>query len=347
MRRGSSGRVAAFVALSVACVLAATASVVVAVVGGRADRRAAERSVAAARPAVARTLAGGRPFVLFRSADRDHASTLGRMTVAAIRDGRPGRPRPAGPSCDRVAFAGGRGLCLEVTGASLRAAVLDARLGTVHELELPGIPSRARVSPDGRWGGVTAFLVGHGYAAPGAFSTAATIVDLSTGRIVGTLEQNFRVMVGERALTARDRNFWGLTFAADGDTFYATAASGGRTWLVKGSIRARTARAIHENVECPSLSPDGTRIGYKKAVGHDPTVWRFGVLDLATGRETPLAETRSIDDQLAWLDDGRLLYADTRGTTWVVRADGRGRPARWLRAADSATVGRGLRPPAT
>jgi hypothetical protein len=90
-------------------------------------------------------------------------------------------------------------------------------------------------------------------------------------------------------------------------------------------------------VECPSLSPDGTRIGYKKLVGRNPTVWRFHVLDLASGRETPLSETRSIDDQLAWLDDAQLLYGH-QDQTWVVNADGSGKPRIWLRSADSATI---------
>jgi sucrose-6-phosphate hydrolase SacC (GH32 family) len=193
------------------------------------------------------------------------------------------------------------------------------------------------VSPNGRWGGVTAFLVGHAYAAPGQFSTAATIIDLRTGKVVGDLEKNFRVYRDGKLVTARDRNYWGLTFAADGDTFYATLAAHGQTWLIKGSIRARTAHTIHANVECPSLSPDGTRIGYKKAVSHDPTVWRFTVLDLATGHETPLSETRSVDDQLAWLDNSHLIYGD-KTREWVVDADGSGRPQPWLAAADSATV---------
>ena len=72
-------------------------------------------------------------------------------------------------------------------------------------------------------------------------------------------------------------------------------------------MSTRTARVIHDNVECPSLSPDGTRIGYKKLVGSDGT-WRFHVLDLATGADVALAETRSVDDQLEWLDDHNLLY---------------------------------------
>jgi hypothetical protein len=216
--------------------------------------------------------------------------------------------------------------------------VLDAKLDQVHELELPGIPSRARISPDGRWGGVTAFIVGHAYAAPGQFSTAATIIDMRTGKKVADLEKDFTVTDHGKVVDARDRNYWGLTFADDGDTFYATLATGGSTWLIKGSIRARIAHTIHENVECPSLSPDGTRIGYKKAVAHNPTQWRFTVLDLATGKETPLSENRSVDDQLAWLDDGHLLYGDGK-QTWIVSADGSGNPEVWLNGIDSPTVG--------
>jgi Tol biopolymer transport system component len=160
---------------------------------------------------------------------------------------------------------------------------------------------------------------------------------MRTGRAVGGLEKDFSVYRDGKLMTARDRNYWGLTFAPDDDTFYATLASGGRTWLIKGSIKARRAHTIHANVECPSLSPDGTRIGYKKAVSRNPTVWRFTVLDLATGRETPLSETRSVDDQLAWLDDRHLLYGDKQ-RTWMVAADGSGTPRPWLPAADSATV---------
>ncbi len=134
----------------------------------------------------------------------------------------------------------------------------------------------------------------------------------------------FRSLVtnGGRPIHARDRNYWGLTFADDGDTFYATVAYGGRAWLIKGSLKARRAHTIHANVECPSLSPDQTRIACKQAISTDPTVWRFYVLDLATGQETPLAETRPVDDQLAWLDDGHVLYQRDEAI-WEVAAAGR------------------------
>jgi len=330
-------RVLAFSVLAAACVIAAGVSVAIAVVGAHEQRAAGERAVAAARPRAAQVLAAGGPFVVARSVDRNHPATFGRLEVAALRGTVAGAPALAGPACDRVGFAGGRGLCLDVEGTEMGVTLLDDRMHTLHTIQLAGIPSRARVSPDGRWGGVTAFVVGHAYAAPGQFSTVATIIDMRTGRAIGDLEHDFAVYRGGRVVRDHDRNLWGLTFARDDDTFYATLAVRKHTWLIKGSIRARRAHTIHANVECPSLSPDGTRIGYKKAVGHEPTVWRFTVLDLATGRETPLAETRSIDDQPAWLDDGHLLYGDKQ-RTWVVDADGSGAPRPWMAGADSATV---------
>lgn len=331
-----SRRGLAFTVIAVACVAAGGVAVVVAVQKARDDRAEAEQAVTAGRQSVKRTLASGDPFVVYEN--RRENATYGQLTVAPVRDARPEAGTAGGPFCSRVAFAGGRGLCLELHGTGMNAMLMDERLRVVEDVKLAGTPSRAQVSPDGRWGGVTAFVSGHSYAQPGEFSTASTIIDLDRRQIVGDLEDDFTVRVDGDVLDARDRNFWGLTFAADGDTFYATAASGGQTWLIRGSVAERTADAIHENVECPSLSPDGTRIAYKKAIATDPSVWRFHVLDLATGRETELAEERSIDDQLEWLDDEHLLYADSDETTWTVRADGTGVPEVWLEDASSATV---------
>jgi hypothetical protein len=199
-----------------------------------------------------------------------------------------------------------------------------------------GIPSRARVSPDGRYGAVTLFVAGDSYAAAGAFSTRTTIIDLARGRKVAGLE-DFVVTRDGRRITATDANFWGVTFARDGDRFYATLATGGRTYLIEGSVRARSARVIDDNVECPSLSPDGTRIAYKKRVPSKTRPWRLTVLDLTTMRETPLAETRSVDDQAEWLDDEHVLYG-LDGAVWSARADGGGRPVRFLAGAASPAV---------
>jgi hypothetical protein len=331
-------RTLAFVVLAGLCIVAAVVSAAIAVVGAKQDRVASDRAVSAARPKAERVLESGEPFVVVRSLDRKHPANYGRLAVAPLNGATPGAPVLAGPACERTTFKAGTALCLgRATATTFPVIQLDARMKVVHKLSLAGVPSRARISPDGHWGGVTSFLTGHSYAQPGQFSTAATILDLHTGKKVGDLEKDFTVTNGGKVIDDRDRNYWGLTFAADGDTFYATVSTKGQTWLIKGSISARRARTIHANVECPALSPDGTRIGYKKAVGHNPTIWRFHVLDLATGKETPLAELRPLDDQVEWLDDGHLLYREGE-TTWVVNADGSGQPRLWMRAADSPAV---------
>jgi hypothetical protein len=334
---GTRSRVRAFVVLAVVGAIAAVALAVGTVVRAMHDRAAADRAVQQDRAQAQRILAGGKPFAVFRVLDRRHPSTYGRLAVAPLDGTAAGTPALAGPACQRAAFGHGRGICLDVLGTETSVEILDSRLRVVHQFTLPGIPSRARVSPDGRWGGVTMFVVGHAYAKPGQFSTATTLIDMRTGKPAGNLERDFHVTHDGAAVDERDRNYWGLTFAPDGDTFYATLATGGSTWLVRGSIAGRTGRTIHENVECPSVSPDGTRIGYKQAVSHDPTAWRFHVLDLATGRDVALAETRSVDDQLDWLDDQHLLYGDGQ-RIWMVNADGSGRPSVWMNAADSPTV---------
>jgi Tol biopolymer transport system component len=194
------------------------------------------------------------------------------------------------------------------------------------------------VSPDGRYGAVTFFVVGHSYATPGSFSTQTTIIDLASKKKIVNIER-FRVTKDGKEFDSPDFNFWGVTFAKNSDRFYATLSSRGKTYLVVASVRDRTARVLREGVECPSLSPDGTRIAFKKRIG-DGARWRLYVLDLATLQDHPLAETRSVDDQAEWLDDGHVLYGLDEAV-WLVRADGTGLPRRLLMSADSpAVVGR-------
>jgi hypothetical protein len=241
--------------------------------------------------------------------------------------------------CDRVHFAAGAGLCVARGGgfaAGYRARVYGADLRVRHELDIAGVPSRARVSPDGRYGSVTMFVTGHSYADAGAFSTQTTLIDLARGTRIASLE-DFDVTRAGRQVTAVDVNYWGVTFARDSDHFYATLATGGKTYLIEGSVRERTARVLHTNVECPSLSPDGTRIAYKRrsvSAGHP---WRLTVLDLATMQETPLAERRSVDDQVEWLDDGNVLYG-VDGEIATVPSDGSGAPRRFMARAGSPAV---------
>jgi hypothetical protein len=314
-----------FVAICGVSLAVAAAAVAFAALGARTDEPRAE------------TAPGAEPQVLFRSRDGSVAATNGR--VAAVPLARPDGPRKTlGRLCERSYFTRDRGLCLAPKGDFLltfEAQVLGPDARVVHELRLRGFPSRARISPDGRLGAATTFVQGHSYAAEGAFSTRTVLIDMERGTELAELEQFTVVRDGER-IRSPDFNFWGVTFARDSNRFYATLATGGSTYLVEGDARARTATVLHENVECPSLSPDGTRIAYKKLVG-GPGEWRIHVLDLETMTETPLAETRVVDDQVEWLDDRNVLYGIERAI-WTARADGSGTPRVFIADADSPAV---------
>ena len=275
-------------------------------------------------------LAGSRLMV--RAVDRDDLGLNGRVFVL-----RAGRPRPlAGEAlaCARVYFAGGRGLCLATarSGVSYEATIFDSSLRPLEQLPLAGLPSRARVSSDGRYGAMTVFVNGHEYLGAGGFSTATTIVDMRSGEQLGNLEE-FVVLKDGKAFDAVDFNFWGITFAADPNRFYATLHSDGHHYLVEGSVSRREVRVLRDGVECPSLSPDGSRIAFKSRLG-DEDLWRLKVLDLDTMAAHPVAERRSIDDQPEWLDDDTLVYSDGFDV-YTVPADGAGAPRLVLHDATS------------
>ncbi|MFF8267639.1 hypothetical protein ACF059_09600 [Streptomyces sp. NPDC016562] len=251
----------------------------------------------------------------------------------ARQSGEQGPRVPGGPSCDRFHTAGEHALCLrKLPGVPARteALVLDRHLREVRRVTVPGIPNRARVSASGQVLSWTTFTTGDSYATT-AFSTRTAILDLRTGYLVKSIEQIPLTLDGARHHDS-DVNYWGVTFARDDNRFYATVSTGGRTHLVEGDLRAWSAKALRENAECPSLSPDDTRVAFKKKVSDDPrSPWRLHVLDLATMREHPVAELQSVDDQAAWLDSATLGYAlpgrDGRASdVWSVPADGTGAP---------------------
>lgn len=280
--------------------------------------------------------AADRPVLVFRSLA---GKSKGQPGITALATPTATDPAFAPLNCDRVTFNGGRGICLARGGGfaeGYEARVFGPDLKVTGKVDVEGIASRARVSPDGNWGSVTLFVTGHSYAEVGAFSTETTLIDMRRGEKVANLE-DFTVSRNGRVVDAIDRNYWGVTFGADNDTFYATLATGGQTYLVRGSVRERTAEAIHSNVECPSLSPDGTRIAYKKRVGGGTNPWQLTVLDLKTMRETPLPGTNGLDDQAEWLDDRRVLYGDGRSIR-VVPSDGSAAPRVLRPGADSPAV---------
>ena len=98
----------------------------------------------------------------------------------------------------------------------------------------------------------------------------------------------------------------------------------------------RAVEVMHDNVECPSLSPDGTRIAYKRRDGK-PWKWRLHVLDLRTGADVAVSEKRPIDDQAEWLDNRTLLYG-MGVDVWTAAADGSGAPQRFLAHAASPST---------
>lgn len=272
------------------------------------------------------------PFVMFRTTVLD--SSYGQLAIVPIDD--LSRPRvPLGLSCERAYFAGDHGVCLTAERGVMttyHAFIFDNALQPRHRLLLQGIPSRTRVSPDGRYAAITVFVSGHSYV-PGSFSTLVEIYRTDDGSRVAELEQ-FTVERDGKLFRDIDFNFWGITFATDGNRFYATLGTGGQNYLVEGDLAARHARVIHAGVECPSLSPDGQRVAFKRLT---KSGWHLYVVELRTGTETSLAETRSVDDQVEWLDDSRILYA-FGNDIWIVPADGGGAPAVFLTNAYSPAV---------
>ncbi len=206
-------------------------------------------------------------------------------------------------TCDRVHYAAGRGICLTVDRSVEDDLVWVTLFGSdfepQHRFSMAGFPSRTRISPDGKYAVFTVFVTGHSYN-DANMSTATILVDTVSGAILGNVEE-FETWKDGRLFRAPEFNFWGVTFAKDSNRFYATLRHGDTTYLVEGEIATRRLTVLRENVECPSLSPDGARLAFKKRTLTGD--WHLTVLDLATMQETPLAEPESIDDQVEWLDN--------------------------------------------
>ncbi len=252
-------------------------------------------------------------------------------------------------SCEVVHVAGQRGLCLTADRGvvtTYQAIIFDTgTLEAVAEVPLAGVPSRCRVARDGRRAALTVFVSGHGYADL-SFSTQTLLIDLDTGSVEADLE-SFSVSRDGARFQPGDRNFWGVTFMDDSRHFYATMSTGGAHYLIRGDASERSARVIRKGVECPSLSPNGRQIAFKQRVeGGSPVQWQIAVLDLASGRQEVLAENRSVDDQLEWLDESRVLYSMPGGhgspgastDVWVARVDRSSRPELFLENAYSPAV---------
>jgi hypothetical protein len=250
-----------------------------------------------------------RPFLMFVSLIPDESF---KHVVVAPLDAPDGARYVTALQCDRVYFAATRGLCLTAAAdnpakPTYVARVFDERFAPIHTMTLTGAPSRTRLSPDGRRAAFTVFDEGHSYA-DGVFSTRTTIVDTATGAAIGDLESWAMTRDGV-PFKDRDFNFWGVTFAADGNTFYATLRTKGSAYLIEGDVDARTGRVLMQGAECPSLSPDRERIAFKKRLGGAGGWWQLALYDVATRAVRALSgESQSVDDQVEWLNASNLIY---------------------------------------
>jgi hypothetical protein len=266
--------------------------------------------------------------------------------VAMVPLAKPDGPRASTTtSCDRVYATPVNVLCLSSDRGvvtTYAAHVLDNGFKATQQLPLTGIPSRARLSRDGKFAATTSFTAGDSYAGT-SFSTRTVITPIG-GKTLGSLE-NFTLIHNGESIRPVDRNYWGVTFASDDDTLYATVEWSKHTWLVHGSISDHRIVTLHEDAECPSLSPDGKHIVFKQRGDLPPGKWRLVRYDVASGSVTQLAETRSVDDQVEWLDDNTVIYGLSRtgsqaavSDVWSVPADGRGQPKLLIPQAWSPAV---------
>ncbi|HEY7183439.1 MAG TPA: hypothetical protein VIC84_18555 [Blastocatellia bacterium] len=249
-------------------------------------------------------------------------------------------------SCEAAYVAGGRGICLSANRGLLTtytAKLFDATtFKVIAELPLNGVPSRCRMSSDGKLAALTVFIRGHGYDSV-SFTTQTLLIEVDGGRTLADLEQ-FSVSKDGQPFSNKDFNFWGVTFTPGARHFYATLSTNHRHFLIKGDVANRTATVIHENVECPSLSPNASKIAYKKRSTVDGRViWQLHILDLKTDQETPLGEKRSVDDQLEWLDNNHVLYSlpetgSASTDVWIAAADGASAPRLFLKKAYSPSA---------
>jgi hypothetical protein len=286
------------------------------------------------------------PHLLFRHTAIDQ--NYSRLSIASLDTHGSAERGAAALTCERVSYAAGRGICLDADRGvftTYKAVLFDRMLKATRTIKLEGSPTRTRVSSDGRVGAITVFVTGQAHGYTGTFSTKTTILDMATGDELGDLEQFTTWRNGAR-IKAADFNFWGVTFGRDSNVFYATLKTAGTAFLVQGDLALRKVTVLRENVECPSLSPDNRLIAFKKRVGGNlSSPWRLYVLDLATLTDRPIAgETRSVDDQIEWLDDNHVLYGVPRSSqsamrdVWVAPLDGSA-PARvFLPEAESPIV---------
>jgi hypothetical protein len=280
------------------------------------------------------------PFVMFRTLAPGHAFGRVAMTPPAS----PLHRRLTPLSCARVHYAAGTGLCLveEPDGRIVRQMLylFDSTFAVRSRLVLRGVPIRARVSPDGRLASVTTY--GEEESPAGErLASESILIDAASGRVIADLRE-FSVASGSDQPIAAPVDIASVAFA-DGDRFVATLSTPAARYLVSGSVTGRRLGVIGQGLANEAIAPDGRRVIVKKQTGVRGH-WQLVVLDLESGQEVTLNQaSRSVDDQVEWLDDSHVVYHDVTeaGTgIWALAADGATPPRLLIPDAFSPAVQR-------
>ncbi len=254
--------------------------------------------------------------------------------------------------CLRVHVAANRGVCLS-QDESVLAAAFRTEFFSLASTDLPEVrsyasplPSRARLTPDGLVASTTGFVSGTSYSDIGGETETIVTIDKVEERsaLVGLVQ--FEVLSDQPGYDAADRQFWGVSFA-DNDAFYVTGFFGDEPEILTGSVSRKTLEPTGYIGSCPSISPDGRHLVFKEALPDGS--FALAVVNIATGEQWTLGETRSVDDQVEWLDDDTILYAihpdgDDGGAVqpqfdiWMLDIAAGSEPELFLPAADSPAV---------
>ena len=227
------------VLLAVICVMALGGALAYLVMS-RNDQKTIEGRAAAA--SVAQSPLGAveaHPRIVFRNLAPGASS--GTLAMVPLDD--PARP-PANTTTpsERVYATSKNMICLSADRGFITtygAHILDNTMQQTQTLPFIGIPSRARLSQDGSYAATTSFTASDSYGSV-SFSTRTYITAVG-GQTLGNLV-DFTLIHDGKSIDPVDRNYWGVTFAAEDDTFYATVRWSNHTWLVRGGSYGRQTR---------------------------------------------------------------------------------------------------------
>jgi hypothetical protein len=171
--------------------------------------------------------------------------------------------------------------------------------------------SRTRISADGTAMAWTNFNTDAGYEDIGMEEQLFT--STYVGRVINNtpVSSNLRqwsLFKDGTKISNENLNYWGVTYhPKNSQTFLVTVSFKGIHYLAQGDMVTQQIKILHPNVECPSYSPDGQLIAFKKR--KDATTWSPAILELRTFKEIVFNQlNESVDDQIDWLDANTLIY---------------------------------------